>query len=258
MLNQEVGKLFQKVPYLVRDIQCDYKSIHDVEEVIDEFLSNYMMTIGNLVSVFSNNRDNTRNFHILVNGNMPKDTIYIDFMHDSFEITFEEYKDHKTKSTNITSIMFIEQFKQKKEEELVNAFENMIGCDGNELFISLAEDKFTIYKPNSEAYNNRIALISKKDTILEICELYEIDYKKLYNELNPNIIKKVCNDLNLTYKKLALEIGYKPDTINKSASTGKVSEQLHRAIEMYLENLKLKDRLRDFDIMKETLRKILG
>lgn len=258
MLNQEVGKLFQKVPYLVRDLHCDYKSINDVEEVIDEFLSNYMMTIDNLVSIFSNNRDNMSNFHILVNGNMPKDTIHIDFRHDSFEITFEEYKESKTKSRNVTSIMFIDIFKQNHNKELVSSFENMIGCNGNELFISLPENKFTIFKPNSEAYNNRIALIEKKELIVEICELYNIDYEKLYKELNPNIIKKVCRDLDLTYKKLALEIGYKPDTINKSASTGKVSEQLQKAIEMYLENLRLKDKLKDFDIMKETFKKILG
>ena len=76
--------------------------------------------------------------------------------------------------------------------------------------------------------------------------------------MHPNIIKQVCKDLHLTYKKLAYEIGYKPDTINKSASTGKISEQLNKAIEMYLENLRLKEELKEFTIMKNTLNKILS
>ncbi|NQY23683.1 MAG: transcriptional regulator [Campylobacteraceae bacterium] len=76
--------------------------------------------------------------------------------------------------------------------------------------------------------------------------------------MHPNIIKQVCKDLQLTYKRLASEIGYKPDTINKSASTGKISEQLNKAIEMYLENLRLKEELKEFTIMKNTLNKILS
>ncbi|PHR73978.1 MAG: transcriptional regulator [Arcobacter sp.] len=76
--------------------------------------------------------------------------------------------------------------------------------------------------------------------------------------MHPNIIKQVCKDLQLTYKRLAIEIGYKPDTINKSASTGKISEQLNKAIEMYLENLRLKEELKEFTIMKNTLNKILS
>ena len=258
MINQQVGKLFHKVPYLVRDIECSYRPIHDVEEVIDEFLSNYMMTIDNLVSVHSNNRDTVTNFHFLVNANMPKNSIYIDYLHDSFEITFEEYKETKTKSANVTSLMFIEHFKQKKEEDLVKAFEQMLGCDGKELFISLPEERFSIYQPNSDIYLNRLALINKKAMVEEVCKLFEIKCNKVYTALHPNMIKKVCKDLDITYKTLALEIGYKPDTINKSASTDKISEQIQKAIEMYLENLRLKHELRHFNLMKETLKNILG
>jgi DNA-binding XRE family transcriptional regulator len=257
-MKTQVGKLFHKVPYFVRDINNKYKAMNEVEEVIDEFLSNYMMNIGNLESVFSNNRDSVSNFHFVVNGNMPTDSIYIEYQHDNYEITFEEYKESKTKGKNTTSLMFIEIFAQKAEQELERAFEDMIGCDGERLFVSLSEHNFNIYDPSSQSYYNRLVLIQKRDIVEEVAESFGINSAYLYKELFPNIIKQVCKDLNLTYKNLAKEIGYKPDTINKAASTGKVSEQLQRAIEMYLENLRLKYELNDFNLMKETLRKILG
>ena len=99
--------------------------------------------------------------------------------------------------------------------------------------------------------------MKKKNVVKEVCETFEVDYKLLYEKLNPNIIKAVCKDLNMTYKSLSQEIGYKPDTVNKAASLGKVSEQLNKAIHMYLENLRLKVYLKDFEVMKATLKKIL-
>ena len=254
----QVGKLFNTVPYIVRDQECGFTSLPEVEEVINDFLSNYMLKIDNLVNVFSNNRDTQTNFHIKVNGNMPKDSIYVDYNHSNFEITFEEYKDSKTKARKINSLMFIEEFKHQENKELINAFEYMIGCDGNKLFVSIAKEKFNIYKPNSKAYINRIALLKNKENVEELALNFDVSIEELYKELNPNIIKQVCKDLHLTYKKLAGEIGYKPDTINKSASTGKISEQLNKAIEMYLENLRLKEELKEFSIMKNTLSKILS
>ncbi len=253
----EVGRLFNKVPYEVRDNECAYTPIYHVEEVINDFLNNYMMTIDDLMSVSSNNRDTITNLHIVINGLMPKDSISIDYKHDSFDISFEEYKELKTKSKNITSLMFIEKFKQNKELELVEIFEAIIGCDGQRLFISLAQDKFNIYNPSSKLYSYRRILISKKNILKDIAKNFDIKYDKLYKDLNPNIIKKVCKDLSLTYKNLALEIGYKPDTINKAASSAKISEQLQKAVEMYLENLRLKEELSDFVNLKQILKNIL-
>lgn len=254
----EVGKLFQQVPYFVRDVNNIYKPTNEVEEVINEFLSNYMMNIGNLVSVFTNNRDSVTNFNFVVNGNMPDDSIYIDYAHSNYEITFEEYKDVKTKGKHVTSLMFIDMFEQKKELELVTVFEDMIGCDGDKLFVSLNKNDFNIYNPSSTSYYDRLILIEKKELVEQVCKTFNVDASYLYDELYPNIIKQVCKDLSLTYKNLAFDIGYKPDTINKAASTGKVSEQLQRAIEMYLENLKLKHELNEFNVLKSTLRNILG
>ncbi|MCJ8327715.1 MAG: hypothetical protein MJK08_11535 [Campylobacterales bacterium] len=254
----QVGKLFNSVPYIVRDQECVYTDIPEVEEVINDFLSNYMLKIDNLVNVYSNNRDDQTNFHIKVNGNMPEESICVDLNHGNFDITFEEYKEIKTKSSKVNSLMFIEEFKHREENALVKSFEYMIGCDGKKLFCSIIKEKFNIYKPNSKAYLNRLNLLEKKDLVIEVAQSFNISIEDLYIQLNPNIIKQVCKDLHLTYKRLAAEIGYKPDTINKSASTGKISEQLKKAIEMYLENLRLKDEIKEFTIMKNTLNKILS
>jgi len=73
--------------------------------------------------------------------------------------------------------------------------------------------------------------------------------------MSENIIKRTCKELGLTYKQLGEAIGYKPDTVNKALSTGKVSDPMQRAIELYLENLELKKQLKDYNQLKELLRK---
>ena len=73
-----------------------------------------------------------------------------------------------------------------------------------------------------------------------------------------NIVKATCKELGMTYKELGEAIGYKPDTVNKSASTGKVSEQLAKAIEMYLENVRLKEQLQDYDKLKTAIKKAIS
>ena len=254
----QIGKLFQKVPYYVRDIECEYKSVHDVEEIVDEFLSNYMMTINDIVYIFSNNRDSSINLHLVIkNGAMPNDSLYTEFKHQIFDITYEEQKESKLKNQKVSSLMFIEELQNRKEFDLAKVFDETIGCDGDRLFISIKEEKFDIYNPSSQNYDYRLMLIDKKNIIEDICKTFDIKYDFLYKQLHPNIIKQVCKDLNMTYKALSNEIGYKPDTINKAASLGKVSEQLQKAINMYLENLRLKELLKDFDVMKKTLKKIL-
>lgn len=254
----QVGKLFQRIPYYVRDIECEYKSVHDMEEVVDEFLSNYMMTTADLIQIFSNNRDSSTNVHLLIkDGTMPNHSLYPEFTHNIFDVTYEEQKESKLKTQKVNSLMFIEEFTNRHELDLAKTFDEIIGCDGEKLFVSLKEEKFDMFKPSSQNYDFRLNLVEKKDVVVDVCEALDIDYKFLYTQLNPNIIKQVCKDLDMTYKALSNEIGYKPDTINKAASSGKVSEQLQKAINIYLENLRLKVMLKDFDIMKATLKKIL-
>lgn len=152
--------------------------------------------------------------------------------------------------------MFIETFKHLNENELVNVFDEMIGCNGKNLFIGIPKENLKLFNPTSKHYLLRKVLLDKEETINDVAQSFGIETSVLFEELNPNLIKNVCKDLNLTYKTLASELGYKPDTINKAASTGKVSEQLNKAIELYLENLRLKDELRNFNLIRQTLQNI--
>lgn len=70
-----------------------------------------------------------------------------------------------------------------------------------------------------------------------------------------NLIKKVCKELNLTYKQLGELIGYSESAINNASRQDKISEPLKKAIELYKENLNLKNELQDFRTLKEILKR---
>lgn len=253
----QVGKLFKNTPYLVRDKDNTYKDSKYVEALIDELSKNYDVEAQNIVNVFSNNRDNLLHFHLVIKVNISNENLTMKFKGEDIEFTFEEYKESKTKTKYINSFMFIETFKHLNELTLVNVFDDIIGCNGKNLFISVPKENLKLFQPSSKHYCYRNILIQKRETIEDIAETFSISTEKLYEDLNPNLIKQVCKDLNLTYKKLAYELGYKPDTINKAASTGKVSDQLNKAIELYLENLRLKEELKDLDKIRQTLQNVM-
>jgi len=73
-----------------------------------------------------------------------------------------------------------------------------------------------------------------------------------------NIVKKVCKELGVTQKELAELLGVGVDTINKSASTGKVSKQLETSIYMLLEIKNLKNKLTTFNDLKNILKNIIS
>ncbi|BCD59592.1 hypothetical protein [Nitratiruptor sp. YY08-10] len=75
--------------------------------------------------------------------------------------------------------------------------------------------------------------------------------------MEENIVKKVCKELGLTYRELAEKTGYKLDTINKAASTGKVSEPLQKAIELLIELENTKKELQNYEELKRALKKAL-
>lgn len=70
-----------------------------------------------------------------------------------------------------------------------------------------------------------------------------------------NLIKKTCKELGLTYRELGEAIGYSESAINNSSRQENLSEPLKKAIELYLENLKLKEQLQDFYTLKAILTK---
>jgi len=253
----QVGKLFKKIPYLVRDKENSYKDIKYVEGILKDLSSNHGIEEESIINIFSNNRDNLLHFHLVVKVEIPKENLFVKYKNEDIEFTFEEYKESKTKTKYINSFMFIETFKHLNEESLVTVFDEMIGCNGKNLFISVSKENLKLFQPSSKHYKYRNILIEKKETIQDISENFNIDCEKLFEDLNPNLIKQVCKDLSLTYKNLSYELGYKPDTINKAASTGKVSDQLRKAIDLYLENLRLREELKDLETIKKTLQNVM-
>jgi transcriptional regulator with XRE-family HTH domain len=75
------------------------------------------------------------------------------------------------------------------------------------------------------------------------------------NEIH--LVKKVSKELGLTYKELGKRIGYSESSLRKTVSNNTVSSQLKTAIQLYLENLKLKQELNELEDFKNTFRTFL-
>lgn len=73
---------------------------------------------------------------------------------------------------------------------------------------------------------------------------------------NENIIKKVCKELNLTYKQLGELIGYGEEAVSKASRTGNISSTMNKALELYLENLELKDKLKVLDDLSNIIKQL--
>jgi len=73
-------------------------------------------------------------------------------------------------------------------------------------------------------------------------------------EKEMHLVKKVSKELGLTYKELGEKIGYSESSLRKTVSNNTVSSQLKTAIELYLENLKLKEELEEVEEFKNTFR----
>ena len=56
-----------------------------------------------------------------------------------------------------------------------------------------------------------------------------------------HLVKKVSKELGLTYKELGERIGYSESNLRSSVSQNKLSTQLKKSLELYLEVLKLKE-----------------
>lgn len=72
-----------------------------------------------------------------------------------------------------------------------------------------------------------------------------------------NIIKIACKNLGITYGELGELIGYGLDSVRKSASTGKISESMQKAIELYLRNIELEQKLSKSESFKNNLKEWL-
>ncbi len=75
--------------------------------------------------------------------------------------------------------------------------------------------------------------------------------------MSENIIKLTCKELGMTYRQLGEAVGYSEGAIKTAASTDSFSEPLKKAIELYLENLKLKQKLQASEAFKQNLKDFL-
>ena len=69
-----------------------------------------------------------------------------------------------------------------------------------------------------------------------------------------HLVKRVSKKLGLTYKELGEKIGYSEGSLRRSVSTNQISSQLEKAIELYLEIIKLKEKEKRTNEVKELLR----
>lgn len=67
--------------------------------------------------------------------------------------------------------------------------------------------------------------------------------KRLFQEYE-NPIKKFCKEQNLTYRELGNFLGFGTEAISKSARTKKISLQLETALNLYKENIELKEQIK--------------
>ena len=72
-----------------------------------------------------------------------------------------------------------------------------------------------------------------------------------------HLVKKVSKELGLTYKELGEKIGYSESSLRKTVSNNTLSSQLKTAIELYLDNLQLKQEINELEDFKNTFRTFL-
>ena len=88
---------------------------------------------------------------------------------------------------------------------------------------------------------------------------------ELLKELRPDIkdigifgndVNEVSYVLDITYRDLGDKIGFMESTL-KQYATGKVSKQLSKALELYVETVLLKKKLDSFDVFKKSLKEFI-
>ena len=73
-------------------------------------------------------------------------------------------------------------------------------------------------------------------------------------EKEVHLVKRVSKELGLTYKELGEEIGYSESTLRKSVSEDRLTQQLKKAIELYLRTLEFEKDRKEIESIKENIR----
>lgn len=166
------------------------------------------------------------------------------------EIQQAKFDDVLEKSELDTIIAKLMTFVDQNEEDLkkLTISQQILLCRAilNDIDVS----KIDFKKINYESLDNEIEATAKGRK--QLANLVHGFISK-----DTNLVKTACKKLDITYKELGEAIGYKPDTVNSVASTGKISESMKRAIEMYLENAQLKEELKNYTTLKEVLKNLI-
>lgn len=86
--------------------------------------------------------------------------------------------------------------------------------------------------------------------------ILKMNLKRLYSEFK-NPVKKTLKNLNLTYKELSEQIGYTEAGLKNAVSKNKITLQLEKAVNLLVENYKLKMIILEKDKEIENYKKIL-
>ena len=73
-----------------------------------------------------------------------------------------------------------------------------------------------------------------------------------------HLVKKVSKELGLTYKELGEEIGYTEANLRKAVSDKRTTNQLKKAIELYLKNLQLEEEKSSNNQMEKAIREFIS
>jgi len=77
-------------------------------------------------------------------------------------------------------------------------------------------------------------------------------------EKEVHLVKRVSKELGLTYRELGEAIGYTESNLRKSVSENRLSLPLQKALELYLENQKVKELKEERENLKDILRTFLS
>lgn len=108
------------------------------------------------------------------------------------------------------------------------------------------------YEPSEYKGGNHIKLEDIETKEIFYC----IEWHDTNEEINFNIIKRVCKEQGLTYKQLGELIGYSESAIKSAMVKNEISEPMNKAVQMQLEIIKLKRELRLFKKFENFIKQI--
>jgi len=76
-------------------------------------------------------------------------------------------------------------------------------------------------------------------------------------EKEVHLVKRISKELGLTYREFGEKIGYTEGNLKKAVHDNRTTEQLKKAIELYLKTLKLEKQLNEIEEIKKQARTFL-